>query len=169
MGAVNYHTSAYITLGIRPYDASDFEQADFEEEVKEYGGTLEQAISDYINTCYEDDENNAQFILDKYSFQYFRVEIKAGYYEGFTLDIESDFPEDFNSWQDKTDLLEDIANLEKLLVECAGVGLVSVYPGWVTGYRNYEETIAEIKSAIQNIRKEVEEIDFSAQYCAEAV
>ena len=53
MGAINYFTSDYITMGLKPYDASDFENDhDFMEElqndVDEYGGTIEEALNNYI-------------------------------------------------------------------------------------------------------------------------
>lgn len=60
MGAVNYFTSDYITMGLRPYDSLELEKdTEFMEEMRrdceEYGGTIENAIIDYIQSCYEDD------------------------------------------------------------------------------------------------------------------
>lgn len=48
MGAINYFTSDYITLGVRPYDRFDMENdIDFMEEVQrqidEYGGSEHKA------------------------------------------------------------------------------------------------------------------------------
>lgn len=53
MGAVNYFTSDYITMGLRPYDLWELKNdLDFMEEMRqeceEYGGTIENAIADYI-------------------------------------------------------------------------------------------------------------------------
>lgn len=53
MGAVNYFTSDYITMGLRPYDSLELEKdTEFMEEMRreceEYGGTIENAIADYI-------------------------------------------------------------------------------------------------------------------------
>lgn len=47
MGAVNYFTSDYITMGLRPYDSWELENdSDFMEEMRreceEYGGTIYQ-------------------------------------------------------------------------------------------------------------------------------
>lgn len=55
MGAVNYFTSDYITMGLRPYDSWELENdSDFMEEMRreceEYGGTIENAIADYNGT-----------------------------------------------------------------------------------------------------------------------
>lgn len=60
MGAVNYFTSDYITMGLRPYDSLELEKdTEFMEEMRrdceEYGGTIENAIIDYIQSCYEDE------------------------------------------------------------------------------------------------------------------
>ena len=60
MGTINYGRSNYITIGIEPYDTSDFEKdIDFMEElqneVNKYGGTIEEAMTNYIQDCYEAD------------------------------------------------------------------------------------------------------------------
>ena len=78
MGAVNYFTSDYITIGIEPYSAYDLENdPDFmdalRDEVNEYGGTIDEALESYIQASYEDDEINIESILEKYSFYYFQV------------------------------------------------------------------------------------------------
>lgn len=73
MGAINYFTSDYITMGLRPYDRSDFEKdLDFMEEAREqmqeYGRTLESVIDDYISGYYEDDFANIETELNKHNF-----------------------------------------------------------------------------------------------------
>lgn len=83
MGAINYFTSDYITMGLRPYDRSDFME-EAREQMQEYGGTLESVIDDYISRCYEDDFANIETELNKHNFQYYHITIKPGYYEGFT-------------------------------------------------------------------------------------
>lgn len=70
MGAINYFTSDYITMGLRPYDRSDLENdLDFmeyaREQMQEYGGTLESVIDDYISGCYEDDFANIETEANK--------------------------------------------------------------------------------------------------------
>lgn len=82
MGAINYFTSDYITMSLRPYDRTDFENdLDFMEEareqVREYGGTLESVIDDYISGCYEADFENIETELNKHNFQYYHIAIKA--------------------------------------------------------------------------------------------
>ena len=51
MGAINYFTSDYITMGIEPYSAYDVEKdqefmREVQEQIKEYGGTVESWIDD---------------------------------------------------------------------------------------------------------------------------
>jgi hypothetical protein len=125
MGTVNYFTSDYITMGVKPYDAYDFENdQDFmrevQEQIKEYGGTLESWIDDYIKTCYEDDEMNVSAILEKNSFYYYHVTIKPGYYEGFTLNVESNFPVAFDGWEDKRAAQREITSLKSACLNVPG-------------------------------------------------
>lgn len=169
MGAVNYFTSDYITMGIEPYSAYDFENdPDFmdalRDEVNEYGGTIDEAIVSYIQTSYEADEMNIEFILEKYSFDYFRITIKPGYYEGFTLDIENNFPDAFDGWEDKRAAQREITSLKKCLIECAGAGMVQCSPGWCTGYNDYRGTCKAIGAAVKVMRDEVNSIPTWAQY-----
>lgn len=172
MGAVNYFTSDYITLGLRPYDSSDFENdADFmkelQAEVDEYGGTVESALQDYINTCYEEDYSNIETELAKHGFYYFHITIKNGYYEGFTLDIENNFPVAFDFWQEKRDAQKEITEIKQFLIACAGLGLVKCSPGWCTGYADYKETVKAIGAAIKEMREEVKATPTWLQYCRE--
>lgn len=169
MGAVNYFTSDYITMGIEPYSAYDFENdLDFmnalRDEVNEYGGTLDEAFESYIQTSYEADEMNIEFILEKYSFDYFHVTIKPGYYEGFTLDIENNYPVAFDGWEDKRAAQREITSLKKCLIECAGAGMVQCSPGWCTGYNDYGGTIKAIGAAIKVMRDEVNNTPTWTQY-----
>ena len=169
MGAINYFTSDYITMGIKPYDASDFENdPDFMEEtrqeVEEYGGTIEEAIYNYIQTCYECDYDNIETELSKYNFYYYHITIKPGYYEGFTLDIENNFPIAFDGWEDRQEANKEITQIKRLLIDCAGMGLVQCSPGWCTRYNDYNGTIAAINKTIKEMREEVKRTPTWRQY-----
>lgn len=169
MGAINYFTSDYITLGLRPYDRYDFENnSDFMEEVQaevdEYGGTLESAIDSYINDCYECDYENIKTELEKHCFHYYHIVIKPGYYEGFTLDIENNYPVALDSWEDRRDANKEITEIKQFLIACAGLGLVKCSPGWCTGYSDYNGTIQAIKAAIKEMRSELKTIPTWLQY-----
>lgn len=169
MGAVNYFTSDYITMGIEPYSAYDLENdPDFmdalRDEVNEYGGTIDEALESYIQTSYEADEMNIEFILEKYSFDYYHVTIKPGYYEGFTLDIENNCSVAFDGWEAKRAAQREITSLKKCLTECAGAGMVQCSPGWCTGYNDYRGTRRAINAAIKVMRDEVNNTPTRAQY-----
>lgn len=169
MGAVNYFTSSYITMGLKPYDTDDFTgDRDFMEElqreVDEYGGTLEESLNSYIQSCYEDDYTNIETELAKHGFYYFHVTIKPGYYEGFTLDIENNFPVAFDWWQEKRDAQKEITELKQFLVACAGMGLVACAPGWCTGYSDYKQTLQKINEAVKEMREEVKNTPTWLQY-----
>lgn len=157
MGTINYYTSDYITLGVRPYDIDDFKNdPDFIEEMMElYGEVSDDLIYDYINNCYNDDHANIEFALDKWNFYYFHVVIKPGYYEGFSLDIENNFSICFDSYEDKRAAQKEITEIKQFLLGCAGLGLVKCTPGWCTGYYNYFETVKAIHAAIEEMREEV--------------
>lgn len=170
MGAINYGTSDYITLGLKPYDTDDFYSNkcfmdEIEKEIKEYGGTIEEAIADYIDTCYESDYENISFALSKQNFKFFKIEIKHGYYEGFYLDIKEDLPIYFDCWQEKAEAQKEISEIKKFLIECVGMGLVSVRPGWCTSYGTYKGTLKEISFAIKTMRAEVKCVQTYLQYC----
>ena len=173
MGAVNYFTSDYITLGVKPYDATHFENnVDFMEEAREqiakYGGNIDDYIREHITHCYGDDMDNVSFILKKYNFYYFRVTIEWGYYEGFTLRIHNDCDVYFDDWKDKRDAQKELTKLKKCLLECAGIGLVQCSPGWCTSYNDYKGTCKAIEAAIKDMREEVRNTPTWRQYEKEA-
>lgn len=169
MGAVNYLASDYITLGLRPYDSWDLENdLKFMEEIKneedEYGGTIENAIANYIEDCYSCDYENIKTELEKHNFHYYHIVIKPGYYEGFTLDIENNYPVALDSWEDRRGANKEITEIKQFLIACAGLGLVQCSPGWCTGYNDYNGTITAIKAAVKEMRDELRTIPTWAQY-----
>ena len=82
MGTINYATSDYITLGLKPYDFDDFaNDPECIEEITEiFGDASDAAIYQYINDCYNDDHTNIECILDKWDFYYFHITSEPGYY-----------------------------------------------------------------------------------------
>lgn len=154
MGAVNYSCSDYITMGIKPYGLESF--------------TDETGNIDYeeMYSCYKDDRENADSIIEKYGFYYFHVATKPGYYEGFSVDIEFNFPAFFDNCEERAEAQKEVTALKKCLVELAGIGLVSCRPGWVTGYDDYSGTLQQIKAAVKAMRADVAETPTFRQYCA---
>ena len=169
MGTINYGTSDYITMGSKPVDGWDLEHDPelmkaLELEVEEYGGTIEEAVISWADAINEGDYENAKHIYEKYDFYYFHIELKPGYYDGFYFDIENNFGIAYDSWEDKREAQKEITQIGKMLKELAGVGVVSVSPGWCMGYKDYKQTIADIKSAIKTMRAEVKQTPTDLYY-----
>ena len=169
MGAINYYTSNYITMGLRPYDRYELTNdpefmEELQREIDEYGGTVETALASYINECYSCDYDNIKMELEKHYFYYYHITIKPGYYDGFTLDIENNFPVALDSWEDRREAMKEITEIKQFLIDCAGLGLVACFPGWCTGYSDYNGTIQAIKAAIKEMRSELKTIPTWSQY-----
>ena len=142
MGAVNYGTSDYINIGLNVDAGLD------EWEVEQIRDEVEK-------------------ILNKYGFYYFHVAIKPGYYEGFYIDIENNFPVCFDWYEEKQDAKKELTQLKKALFECVGVGLVQYNHGWCTGYSTPAETVENIKAAIKSAKDEVKNIPTYKQWIKE--
>lgn len=176
MGAINYFTSDYITMGIKPYSTEDFTgDQDFLEFLKTERGldisdenAVISAAYDEINDCYECDRMNIETELKAHSFYYYHITIKPGYYEGFTLDIENNFGVAYDDYTDRRAAQKEITEIKQFLIACAGMGLVSVAPGWCTGYKDYKGTLAAINDAIKEMRAEAAIIPTWRQYEKEA-
>ena len=170
MGTINYTTSNYITMGLVPYDIDDLKKdscfmAEAAEEVAEYGGVLnDDYLYDYISDCYESDYDNIKSELEKHSFYYYNIKLEYGYYEGFSLYIENNFGIAYDSCKDKNEAQKEITEIKQFLIDCADMGLVSCYPGWCTGYRDYAGTMEDINKAVKDMREEVRKTPTWRQY-----
>ena len=171
MGAINYKTSDYITLGIKPYDFDECKALELEFYKEEYpellnadGDIDDNIVYEYIAECYNDDYENIKNELDKYDFVYYHVNIEPGYYDGFTIDIENNFGVAYDDWTDRAEAQKEITQIKQLLTDCAGMGMVECAPGWCTGYSDYKETLKAIESAIKYMRAEVKTIPTWRQY-----
>lgn len=175
MGAVNYFTSDYITLGVKPYETQDYTRdADFMQFIRDEWGidtddesAVYDAVQDQIAEDYNCDRLNIETELENHKFYYFHIAIKNGYYEGFTLNIENNYSLAFDSWQEKRDAQKEITEIKNFLIACAGLGLVKCSPGWCTGYADYKETVKAIGAAIKEMREEVKATPTWLQYCRE--
>ena len=173
MGAVNYSTSDYITMGLKPYDVDDItHDSDFMDFIRDEWGVditdqeaVYNAACDEISAYYESDYENIEFELNKHNFHYYHIAIKPGYYAGFTLDIENNYGLAYDSWEDKREAQKEITEIKQFLIACAGMGLVKCSPGWCTGYSDYNGTIKAIGVAIKEMREESRAIPTWAQYC----
>lgn len=147
MGTINYKTSDYITLSIKPYDFEDIKAGMIENypELIEENTIKDGYIYSEIGELYDCDKENAQSIIDKFHLWYFRVAIEPGYYEGLSIDINNNFPVFFDNYEEKKEAQKEVTRLKQLLIDLAGVGYVQTFPGWVTGYNDYKNTINGIK------------------------
>ena len=145
MGAINYKTSDYITLG---YDCSNI---DYDDEF------YHEDISDLY---YQID-----YMLKKQYFYYFHITLEPGYYEGFHLDIEFNFAMCFDGWEDRRAAHKEITQLKAFLLQCINdFECVAVYPGWCTGYADYNKTLTELNVAIREMRDTVNTTPTWKQY-----
>ena len=166
MGTINHATSKFITLASIDYNHSDFENdADFleeyKDEIEENGmfGTISRVIDEYL----EDDAANIRYILNKYNFRYFSIEIEPGYYEGFSLQIEFVIDKIHDS-EDKRLAQKEITQLKQCLIECAGSGVTACWPGWCMKYFDYPETLRMIDDAAKEMRQAVKETQTDYTY-----
>ena len=148
MGAINYHTSDYITIG---YDLS-INHDDFED----YDDFI-----NYIDYDYED----IKYLLEQEDFYYFHITIKAGYYEGFSIDIENNFPLCFENYAEKLEAQKEITRIKKFLINCLNYGCCSVYPGWCTGYANRQQSLKDINNAIKKMRLDITQTPTFKKWC----
>ena len=157
MGTINYKTSDYITMGARIQNRTDFENdscflEEMKEEIDRYG--LESVIDSEIELNYDCDRENVETYLNQHDFTFYHVTIEPGYYEGFSINIENNFPVAYNDREEKRQAQKEITELKQFLLDCAGAGIAVVYPGWCTTELSYNDSVKAIKAAIKEIREE---------------
>jgi len=174
MGTINYGTSNYITMGIKPYYYTDFDEKEIAEDycmandcdIDDFD--VAPYIMDLIQDYYMDDWRNCYDVLSQYFFHYYHVVLKGGYYEGFYLDIENNYGVCYDDWTDRREANKEITQLKECLIKLAGMGMVACYPFWVMSYEDYEGTLRCIDEAIKEMRAEVKVIPTWRQYEREA-
>lgn len=159
MGTINYRTSDYITLAVRPYEREDFlKDADF---MREYG---EEEIERFISMYTEDDYYNIKALLEAHRFYYYHITLETGYYEGFSLDIENNFSVAYDDYIEKREAQKEITEIKQFLVDCVNSGMVQCFPSWGTTYLDREESLQGINNAIKAMREEAKKTPTWAQY-----
>lgn len=152
MGTINYQTSEVITLGTAPEDfeyvKNDFCEAN-DVSPDEVNDSLIYDIISEDTLCQEIEAN---FLIDNYTFYWFRVNTKPGYYEGVQIIIEHELPEEFEIAGDKKDFLAECDTLQKLLLELHGIGFSVCHPWWCTTYEDYSTGRESIKNAIAELK-----------------
>lgn len=133
MGAINYGTSDYITIGFNLSLFADNNDA-FD------------ASADYYAHVAE--------TIDNLANEYFSVDICEGYYEGFYITIAPDlYIPDREARQDAIAAAYHVCSLLKYVVrECC---CCKVSPGWCTGYATEAESIEAINIAYANMLMDI--------------
>lgn len=136
MGTINYKTSDFITIG---YNCN---YIDYDDE--------------FYNNLIQDYYEQVIYTLKKYDFYYFRVTVEPGYYEGFSINIEHNYNYCYDYSEEKRLAQKEITQIKKFLLECIeDFECVAVYPGWCTGYADYNKTLKELNGAIHEMRETV--------------
>ena len=133
MGAINYGSNEVINLGYN---------------LKNYN---EEEDWDLCN----DDYNQVEWLLEKQYFNYYQVELKGGYYEGFYLDIVFKYLY-LDNYQSKLEALKEATRLGNFLRMCIeDFSMVVYYPGWCTGYEDKKTSLKMVKNAIREEKKNI--------------
>jgi hypothetical protein len=148
MGTINYKTSDFITIG---YNCNNIDYDD-------------QFYYEYIQEEYDAIQDK----LKNNNFYYFHVVLEPGYYEGFTIDIEYNFPICIDTYEDKKAAYKEITQIKQFLIYCVeNYNCVACFPGWCMGYADYRKTLSEISNAVYNMRDTVKNTPTDRQYCKE--
>lgn len=133
MGAINYGTSDYITIGFNLSLFTDSDEAT-------------AASVDYYAHVAE--------TIDNLTNEYFSVDICEGYYEGFYITITPDlYIPDHEARQDAIAAAYHVCSLLKYAVrECC---CCKVSPGWCTGYATETESIEAINIAYADMLMDI--------------
>ena len=132
MGTINYGYNKYFNMGMNlslNYDEYDY--------MGEFNYLIEET----------------QETLNKYNFEYFKVTLEYGYYEGFYIDIDFDYL--WVDYYEKALILKELTQLKKLLFELCYIGLVRYSPGWCMGYSDEQTTIKAIKECIRETKENI--------------
>ena len=136
MGAINYKTSDFITLG---YNTNNIEYED-----------------EFYYELINDEYDEIKYLLEEENFYYFNIVLEPGYYEGFTIDIEHNFSYCYDNYFEKLQALKEITQIKNFLLYIVNnFNINAVYPGWCTGYADYNKTIEEINAAIIEMKYSV--------------
>lgn len=133
MGAINYGSSEYITIGFNLSLFTDSDEA-FDIGVDYYAHVTEA--------------------VDNLTNEYFSVDVCEGYYDGFYITITPDlYIPDHEARQDAIAAAYHVCSLLKYAVrECC---CCKVSPGWCTGYATETESIEAISIAYADMLMDI--------------
>lgn len=158
MGAINYGRNEFLNLGLNIFKYNE-ETIKSLAKMKENGELDYEEIENeelvYESMCvlYEDCE---EIINELGRLNYYEIELKSGYYEGFYLDIDNSFS-CYNGYE-KQEAQKELTTLKKCLLRLIELGLVHYTPGWCTGYSDKEKTKLKLKEAVKKERERIRKI-----------
>lgn len=163
MGSINYHTSEYITLAVRPLEIDEVLQDPYFREWAENVGmsftgsnTMGALAIDWIYNDYQNIHNTAKNIIDDYGFEWYELHLLPGYEEGYSIDIECCLPGHFDTYKDKKEAQKEVTQVKECLIRLVKeAGFCECFPSWSTDYSDVKDTIKGINAAIKLMRKEI--------------
>ena len=172
MGTINYKTSDYITLAVKPYDPDEIRDAlidaawYYDAETIQAEDVSSAEVYNYIDERYHDDFENAKAIIEKYGLYYYHVTVEPGYYEGIQVLIENNFGVAYNDYQEKREAQKEITKIKTMLLELNDTGFNACGPGWCTTFYTRDETIPMILEAVKEMREEAKATPTWSRYTA---
>jgi hypothetical protein len=119
---------------------------------------LEEWEHDELFYYYELEETQNE--LKKYNwecFEFFKLGLACGYYEGFYLFIEEHGTKwIYNNTKEKQEALKELTTIKNVLLKLVKSDILQgSYPSWVTIQLSKQETLKQIKETIKEYKKEV--------------
>ena len=165
MGTINYGTSEYITMGIRPAEAAeiladedfrDWFEENYHTRIEDAESEAYEAAADLAHEYDRDDYYNTKRALEDFeNLTYYHITAEPGYYAGFYISIEDNYGIAFDSWEDRREAQKEVTRIKQLLLDLCDCGLCSVWPGWCTTYRDRAETLEDIAEAVKEMREDI--------------
>lgn len=173
MGTINYGTNDILcSLGyIGSFDYDDElikecrEELDLSEEEYSDEDIIDRLREDYY-MCEEDDFNAVKDKLAECRYQYYKVEVCSGYYEGFYISIDREYCY-LDNYKEKLEMQKELTTLISKIKYCIeNYGIRVCYPGWCTGWEEkVEDSIKVLNEKVKEERKAIKQIPTDRQVC----
>lgn len=172
MGAINFKTNnILITLcKNETYFINDSDIEEYKKEYEEINGaelTENEARNLYYN--YISDLESEEFeeinkLLKTYNFEYYKIKLESGYYNGFQLLIDYEYLY-FDSYIEKKENQKELTKLKNLMIELINnYNMLSCWPGWCSSWHDKKETLKELKEAITAERGRINKTPYFKEY-----
>lgn len=171
MGTINYGTNDVLcSLGYHSeFDYDDDlikecrEEFDLNEEDYTDEDIIDRLREDY-DLCVEADWENVKSILESKRFQYYKVSVESGYYEGFYISIDREYSY-LDNYQEKLDMQKELTTLKELLIKCINeCGIRVCYPWWATSWEEkIEDSVKVLNEKVKEERDYIKHIPTDRQ------